>query len=203
MDNVSPASPASASSSPYDSLLWFDLETTGLDAHLDLVLQVGAARADADGNITASKEWVIRWPKEVLDVHFDPVRAPHRKIPLEMHTKSGLLARCYSQEGVTLAGLDFELRDWIDKTYADLGDVKPYLSGNSIHFDRRFLISWFPDVVEKLHHRMLDVSALKVAAEVWGLPPLDKGDPAHLVMDDIRWSLREFRHWKSAFWRYL
>ena len=166
-------------------LLWFDLETTGLDPTVDDILMVAAARTDEHGVITDSREWVVS--------SFMAIPECLDHVVLKMHTESGLLARVNSPEARQLDEVGRELEDFI-------GQERPILAGNSIHFDRRFITAKLHFIDCLLHYRMLDVSALKVAAQVWGLeePPKVK---KHLALDDIKASIAEFMHWKKEFRR--
>lgn len=168
-------------------LLWLDLETTGLDPESCCILQVAAARTDEAGSITASHEWLMHVPwLHIAEREWEPE-------VVAMHTASGLLHSLRSGEGKPHALIVRELLKFV-------GPNKPVLAGNGIHFDRRFLIAEMPEVDAALHYRMLDVSALKVAAGVWGLPEYKKVKK-HLALDDIKASIAEFMHWRKAFGR--
>jgi len=164
------------------NLLWLDLETTGLNPRVGTILMVAAARTDDAGVIVDEREWVLF--SDVPNISMDPV-------VFKMHTENGLLARCHSHEGRWTNEVRSELLEFI-------GPNKPILAGNSIHFDRGFLTTHMPSVVDALHYRMIDVSALKVAAQVWGLPEYQKVKK-HLALDDVKASIAEFMHWKKEF----
>lgn len=165
-------------------LLWLDLETTGLKPYADDILMVAAARTDEAGNITESREWVVCWDRPTAGID---------QIVVKMHTENGLWDRARSEEGRRLSEVRSELAEFI-------GPSKPILAGSSIHFDRGFLQAQMPAADAALHYRMLDVSALKVAAGVWGLPEYRKVKK-HLALDDVKASIAEFMHWKRAFGR--
>jgi len=166
------------------NLLWLDLETTGLNPRIDTILSVAAARTDDAGVIVDEREWVLfsAVPNSVMD-----------PVVVKMHTENGLLARCRSHEGRWANEVRTELLEFV-------GSDKPILAGNSIHFDRSFLAEYMPGVVDALHYRMLDVSTLKVAAGIWGLPGYKKVKK-HLALDDVKASIAEFLHWKKEFGR--
>ncbi len=166
------------------NLLWLDLETTGLKPYANDILMVAAARTDEAGVVIDSREWVVFWGRPTTGL--DP-------IVVKMHTENGLWARARSEEGRWLAEVRSELAEFI-------GPNKPVLAGNSIHFDRGFLQAQMPAADAALHYRMLDVSALKVAAGVWGLPEYRKVKK-HLALDDVKASIAEFLHWKKEFGR--
>jgi len=75
------------------------------------------------------------------------------------------------------------------------------LCGNSIGTDRRFLLRWLPEIEEFLHYRSVDVSTIKELARRWH-PEAIKSAPekagGHRAMDDIRESVAELRHYRTA-----
>jgi oligoribonuclease len=170
-------------------LLWLDLETTGLDPDEDHILMVAAARTDAEGAITESREWVVACDPWFLD------RMP--EVVKRMHTESGLLARVCSDEAKSLwTTVEHGLSEFI-------GADKPILAGNNIGFDRQFIMRWLPKVDAAMQYRegdvaLLDVSMLRRAAQVWGLDPYPK-EKKHLALDDIKASIAEFLFYRRAF----
>ncbi len=66
-------------------------------------------------------------------------------------------------------------------------DIKerPVLAGNSVHADWRLACMHFPELIERLHYRLLDVSTLKIHWQDWlGQPEFDKED-ANLVLEHL------------------
>jgi oligoribonuclease len=77
------------------------------------------------------------------------------------------------------------------------------LAGNSVHADRAFLRKGpYAKVVDHLHYRLLDVSAIKEAAKRWCPPSVMNGAPKkkglHLAKDDILESIAEARYFKDV-----
>ena len=168
-----------------------DLEMTGLDPDVDVIVEIATLVTDDDLEIVAEgPDLVVHQPAEVLDRMDDFVRT--------MHTRSGLLdaiaASSTTLEEAGAATLEF-LRSHIDEA------ANVPLCGNSIGTDRRFLARYLPDIEGFLHYRSVDVSTIKELARRWH-PEAVKSAPekagGHRAMDDIRESVAELRHYRTA-----
>jgi oligoribonuclease len=111
------------------------------------------------------------------------------------HGKSGLtervLASSLSTRDAELATLEF-LSDWLE------AGASP-MCGNSICQDRRFLAREMPELERFFHYRNLDVSTLKILAQIWA-PEVASGfnkDSSHLALADIRDSIAELAWYRS------
>ncbi|RMJ27780.1 oligoribonuclease [Aspergillus sp. HF37] len=76
------------------------------------------------------------------------------------------------------------------------------LAGNSVHADKAFLARGpYAQVLEWLHYRVLDVSAIKEAARRWASDEvLDRVPPkkeVHLAKEDILESIEEMRFYRG------
>ena len=111
------------------------------------------------------------------------------------HADSGLTARVLDSR-VTLreaetATLGF-LAEWTEP------GVSP-MCGNSICQDRRFLAREMPDLERHFHYRNLDVSSLKILAELWA-PKVASGftkAATHRALADIRDSIGELAWYRE------
>jgi len=141
-----------------DKLLWIDLEMTGLDPNSDLILEVACIVTD--------------WNFNELDIIDEPVFADEEIIRERMlvskdfwdnNTKSrdSLITR--SKLAKSLPEVENILIKLVNKHTNS--DEVIILAGNSIHQDRRFIENYWPNLLSRLHYRMLDVSALKVVFE--------------------------------------
>jgi oligoribonuclease len=77
------------------------------------------------------------------------------------------------------------------------------LAGNSVWADRGFLRKEpYSKVMDHLHHRILDVSAIKEAAVRWCPPRIKNKAPkkkgSHKAKDDILESIEEARYYREA-----
>ena len=73
------------------------------------------------------------------------------------------------------------------------------MCGNSICQDRRFLAREMPELERYFHYRNLDVSTLKILAQLWA-PDVAAGfnkDSAHRALDDIRDSIAELAWYRA------
>ncbi len=78
------------------------------------------------------------------------------------------------------------------------------LCGNSVWNDRKFIDRHMPGVGRYLHHRMLDVSALKLVAGIWygeGAVFQKSKSGEHDALVDIRNSIAEFKHYQKTLLR--
>jgi oligoribonuclease len=171
-----------------DNLVWIDLEMTGLDPDEDLILEIATVVTDkhlstlAEGPVIA-----IHQPDTVLD-EMDEWNRSH-------HGASGLTARVRASD-ITTAEAERMTLDFLGK-YVEQG-LSP-MCGNSICQDRRFLVRYMPDLAAFFHYRNLDVSTLKILAQLWFPDSAAKfqKEPAHLAAEDIRDSIRELDFYRG------
>jgi oligoribonuclease (3'-5' exoribonuclease) len=162
-------------------LLWFDVETTGLDSNA-LLLEVGAvvttfdeAMTEQDGRSFAGV--VRRTDAELAAVEIsDLVR--------EMHTKSGLWADV-SQSPYREAEIWSAFAAWCLRNIG-VG-VNVYLAGRSVHFDRGWL-DRMPERLRpslgKLSHRHYDLTPIKAYAGQIGID-VPESDDKHRALPDV------------------
>ncbi len=178
--------------------VWLDLETTGLDPARDEILSLGMILTGPDMRPMASAEWDVHVPAgyQCMRDMNDFVR--------EMHTRSGLLQRCADSsdsrsvvETLACAFLNRHLGLPAEKI-----TERPVMAGNSVHFDRSFLVPHMPRVLAALNYRMLDVSSFKVlaTATVPGAQAWNDSRPpaAHTPLADLEGSLLELAHWRQV-----
>ena len=171
-----------------------DLEMTGLDPSVDLIVEIATLVTDDELEIVAEgPDLVIHQSEDDLAVMGDYVR--------RMHTDSGLLARIASST-VSLSEAGSVTLEFI-KSHATEPRTVP-LAGNSIGTDRRFLAARLPEIEDWLHYRSVDVSTIKELARRWypdayAAAPSKKGH--HRALDDIRESVAELRYYRTAVFR--
>jgi oligoribonuclease len=168
-------------------ILWVDLEMTGLDAKDDLILEVAAVVTDWDFNEIATYEGVIKNEDMTLE---ERLAANSVFWDANPDSKNGLLAQ--NNDGKDLVEVEDELLKFIDEHF---DTEKPVLlGGNSIHMDRRFIVSQWPRLDARLHYRMLDVSAWKVVFEGKYKKKFVKPEE-HRALGDIRGSIMELKYY--------
>ena len=166
-------------------LLWVDLEMTGLDPVEDRILEVAAIVTDWDFNEIASYAAVKRVGSRLMKKRM--VGAFWDEFP---EVRDELIAQ--NLTGMNGRTVENELLAFIDEHFS--GEAKVLLAGNSIHQDRRFIANEWTRLDERLHYRMLDVSAWKVVFEGKYKKKFAKPE-AHRALDDIRGSIEELQYY--------
>lgn len=172
------------------NLVWMDLEMTGLDPSVDVILQAALIITDAELNVLEEYVADVYQPPEALAVMVPFVR--------KMHEKTGLLARLSA--GKEQRRVEQELLERI----SGWCPFRPILCGNTIHSDRKFIDRWMPAIAGYLHYRMVDVSSLKVLAGLWSPTELHYQKPDHGQHDalfDVRQSVLELAHYRRVLFR--
>lgn len=167
-----------------NKLLFLDLETTGLEPTEDKILEVAAVVVDSDLNPLAS---FVRTVKHDEPLAFD-------KWAQRQHEESGLLKDCY-MTGLPLRIVEYDLYMWLAEQFEV--QEKVHLAGNSIHFDRSFIKQYMPTFEARLHHRMFDVSTLKVFWEMKNLPPAPRSEILHRALSDCYGSIEHAKYYTS------
>lgn len=174
------------------NLVWMDLEMTGLDPEVEVIIEMATIVTDGELNvIEEGPVLAIRQPEDKL-AGMDEWNTRH-------HNESGLVKRVREEgvmpeeaEAVTLAFLE---------RHTEPGQAP--LCGNTIWQDRRFLVRYMPALENHLHYRMIDVSSVKELARRWR-PELLKGftkKNEHLALADIRESIAELQYYRAHFFR--
>lgn len=163
-------------------LLWIDLEMTGLDVEKDVIIEVAAEVTDFEFKTLASYEAVIKHKKRAMKNMNDWSKVQHKA--------SGLLERIY-KEGRDEKEVVHELVGFIT---AQFGKEPAILAGNSIHNDRKFITKWWPEVEDRLHYRMLDVTSFKILLQAKYKINFAKKE-VHRAFDDIQASIAELQYY--------
>jgi oligoribonuclease len=177
------AQPARAS-----NLIWIDLEMTGLNTATDEIIEIATIVTDRQLNEIAEGP--------VLAVHHsESVMAAMDEWNTTQHHESGLTERVLASE-ISLAEAEERTLAFL-KQHVDAG-ASP-MCGNSICQDRRFLARQMPSLESYFHYRNLDVSTLKILAQLWA-PGVARGfskESTHRALADIRDSIAELRHYRN------
>mgnify|MGYP000061774569 FL=1 len=175
-------------------LIWIDLEMTGLDTLNDTIIEIATIVTDSELNILAEGPvFAIHTPDIVLNSMDD--------WNTRQHGQSGLIDRI-RRSNVTMAQAEAETIAFLSK-YVESG--RSPMCGNSICQDRRFLARQMPTLERFFHYRNLDVSTVKELAYRWRPDILSSFEKkgSHLALDDIRDSIRELRHYKEHFFKFI
>jgi oligoribonuclease len=171
-----------------DNLVWLDLEMTGLNPDEDYIIEIATVVTDKHLTVLAEGPvFAIHQSRAVL--------AAMDEWNTRQHTSSGLAARV-RQSTTTVAEaeqftLDF-LRQFIDPATSPM-------CGNSVCQDRRFLVRHMPELARFFHYRNLDVSTLKILANLWApdIAGRFEKQSTHLALADIHDSIRELRFYRE------
>lgn len=172
------------------ALVWMDLEMTGLDPTKDLIVEIATLVTDGDLNIIAEgPDLVIHVDDAALDGMSEVVK--------NMHAKSGLTDAIRAST-MTLEEAGAQTLAFIKEHVPQ--NRKAPLCGNSIGTDRRFLLSYLPDIENWLHYRSIDVSSIKELVDRW-YPEIYPKRPDktgnHRALGDIIDSVNELRFYRE------
>lgn len=171
------------------NLIWIDLEMTGLDTTSDHIIEIATVVTDARLNeLAEGPELAIHQPKEIMD-GMDQWNTRH-------HGESGLTERVLDSR-LSLQDAEKQTIDFLERHVA--AGTSP-MCGNSVCQDRRFLAREMPSLEAFFHYRNLDVSTLKILAQVWA-PPVAAGfskESSHRALADIRDSIAELAHYRES-----
>lgn len=164
-----------------------DLEMTGLEPEHDRILEVAVIATDWDFAEIARYEAVVR---------VDPATLEARMVGDFWQTyasvRDALIAQ--NETGRDVSVVEDELLAFVAEHFDS--EEKALLAGNSIHQDRKFIDREWPRFADRLHYRMLDVSAWKVVFEGKYKKKFAKPE-AHRALDDIQGSIEELQYYLS------
>jgi oligoribonuclease len=171
-----------------ENLVWIDLEMTGLDPDSDLIIEIATVVTD--------KHLVVLAEGPVMAIHqSDTVLDSMDEWNRTQHTGSGLTERVRASQ-VSEGQAEQETLQFL-RQYAEAGHSP--MCGNSICQDRRFLARHMPELLAFFHYRNLDVSSLKILAQLW-VPDVAarfQKQATHLALADIHDSIRELRFYRE------
>lgn len=180
---------------PDAKLVWLDLETSDLDPYQPWseILEVACVTTRGDLEVLTEHRWVIgdvklevkRWNDTVVD----------------MHSQNGLIAECVrSSNKWEHVSRDLE-RIILNCNH---GKTQPLLCGNSVHFDRKWLSVFAPDIPEMwLSHRHIDVSSIyeMLMRSKWAPKAQEikeAGGKAHRALEDVHASMQMYREFREV-----
>ena len=171
-------------------LIWIDCEMTGLDIFHDELCEVSVVPTDFTLKVLDKGIDLVIRPSDVAVAHMnDFVR--------DMHTSSGLVDE-WNRSGLSLDEAQRRVVDYVSRFLPRHG--KAHLAGNSVGSDKKFLDRYMPDLMSRLHYRVIDVSTLKELSRRW-YPDVYRNKPAkhggHRALADIIESIDELRYYRD------
>lgn len=171
-----------------ENLIWIDLEMTGLDPDNDLIIEIATVVTDKHLSVLAEGPvFAIHQSDSVLEAMDEWNTRQHKMSGLTQRVRESTTHDADAEQ----ATLDF-LRRYVDQGASPM-------CGNSICQDRRFLVRYMPELAKYFHYRNLDVSTLKILAQLW-VPSLAgrfEKNSSHLALADIHDSIRELRFYRE------
>lgn len=175
-----------------NNLVWIDLEMTGLDPEVDLIIEIATIVTDSELNILAQGPvFAIKQSDTALN--------NMNEWCIEHHGSSGLTQRV-KRSDVECKDAEEETLNFIKK-WVPAG-TSP-LCGNSIGQDRRFLVKYMPKLESFFHYRNIDVSTIKELGMRWApeMVKRHKKSETHLALQDIKESISELQHYRKHFFK--
>jgi oligoribonuclease len=175
-----------------DNLVWIDLEMTGLNPDSDLIIEIATVVTDKHLSVLAEGP--------VLAIHQpDTILAGMDLWNTTQHNASGLVERVrashWDASSAEQQTLEF-LRNYLERGWSPM-------CGNSICQDRRFLVRHMPELAAFFHYRNLDVSSLKILAQLWVPEVAERFEKqsTHLALADTHDSIRELRFYREKLFK--
>lgn len=170
-----------------DSILWLDVETSGLDARFHELLEIGAMLTDFKGQLLAEPYSTL-----IAKPNLSRVIEESSREAFEMHQKNNLWLELWDACTVqSLHEASEGLTGLLDQ--APPGLIHP--GGTSLYLDLAFVRIEFPDVTERLSHQVMDTSSLKLMAEHSRATPPFMREGLHRALPDAEDALNEYRYY--------
>lgn len=166
-----------------DVLAWIDVETTGLDAHYDYLLEVACIVTDTQLRPLAEPfHRVVFYGED--DVEW--MKGTTSEYVREMHEKTGLWDKL--PEGTERPDVDQQLKEYISSVAPEKRQAR--VAGNSVRLDLNFLETELPETYGHLHYRFVDVTGFEYLLSEWGITvPGGSDNRNHDALGDITESI--------------
>lgn len=169
------------------NLVWIDLEMGGLDPDKNRITEIACIITNKNLEVIEEKEpIIINQPIETFN-HEDEVI---RKLFLETDFITKVKESKYNDTKAEKEVLDF-IKEYVDVRCSPM-------FGNSIYYDRIFIMKYMKKLDAYLHYRLFDVSNLRNMAKMWYPDKVYVRNKTHRALDDIRESINELTHYRKV-----
>ncbi|KAG8462977.1 hypothetical protein KFE25_001750 [Diacronema lutheri] len=174
----------------YHSMLWLDLEMTGLDARADHILELACVLSDgALTRFVEGPDLVISQPAGVLEAMNEWCS--------KQHVESGLVDRVRAST-LSVREAEAQVLAFVS-AHAAPGVLN--LAGNCVYKDKEFLEQHMPELMRALSWRVIDVSTIAELAYRWFPGPASRRPRkrnGHRAMADVYESIEELKFYRNA-----
>ena len=175
-----------------DWLVWIDIETTGLDPQTCKIIQISCMLSDFNvSTLLKFPEINIFCEDDFLSLMDDWCK--------QTHTESGLIDKVKNSD-ITMQAAEEKILRFID-TYTR-NEHNLYIAGNSVHFDKKFIDHWMPNLSKRLNYRIVDVTSIALLCKILNKGIYDTRPEKkylHTSEADILESIEEYRYYKTFF----
>jgi oligoribonuclease len=175
----------------FDSILWIDIETTGLDPKEHEIIEICATLTEWNLNLETT-----------FTHHIDPFFYENiTPEALAIHEKSGLWD-LVKESNYTTYQVENQILRWCEMM--NIPKATYPVAGNSVAFDRLFIAEKMPRFNEYLGKVTIDVSGFSEIAKRF-YPEVYESKPTkeyvHRAEPDVSESIKEFMHYKNNMFR--
>lgn len=168
--------------------LFIDTETTGINPEDNVILEFAMIITDDKLNELESYTAVAHVDQYYLDGMNHWADKQHRESGLVDDVK---------KSNKTIKQIEKEVLEILARQFS--GIAQPIASGNSVHFDKKFIAAHMPNLNKRLHYRIIDVSSFKEALNIYANFNLGSRPVAHRALPDIKDSIYYLKKYLERF----